>query len=255
MNARTIDMKGKRYSSLTAMRASGKAASGDIKWLFKCDCGNEFVANGYYARSGKITTCPSCAAERTRRASVKHGMSETVEFSTWTDIQTRCYNQNTKAFPDYGGRGVRVCDRWLSSFENFLLDMGTRPSAGHSIERNDVNGNYEPDNCRWATKAEQARNKRNTRFVEINGVTKRLQDWADQTGLAASAIHLRLKSGVVGADLLSPSKRDGSIELHGVTDTYSGWSKKTGIKISTIAMRIHYGWSIEKALTKGALPC
>jgi len=252
MKTRVIDMTGKRFTSITGVRVAGKSSSGDLKWLFECDCGNQFEANGYSARSGKVTTCPACAAERSRIASVKHGMSETDEFSVWTDIQTRCYNQNTKAFPDYGGRGIRVCDRWLSSFENFISDMGFRPSSDHSIERNDVNGSYEPSNCRWATLEEQARNKRNTRFIDINGTTKRLQEWAEQTGLSASAIHLRIKAGVVGSALLAPSQREGSIEFNGVTDTYAGWGKRTGLKASTIAMRItQYGWSIQKALTQG----
>lgn len=253
MNAKVIDMTGNRYAGLTAVRSCGKTSSGDLKWLFKCRCGTEFEANGYYARSGKITSCPTCAGERSKIASVKHGMSGTPEFSTWTDIQTRCYNPKTKSFSDYGGRGIRVCDHWLLSFENFLTDMGVRPSAGHSIERNDVNGNYEPNNCRWATMSEQARNKRNTRFIEVNGVTKRLQEWAEQTGLTASAIHLRVKAGVVGSALIAPSQRKGRIAFKGVTDTYAGWEKRTGLKASTIAMRItKYGWPITKALTQGA---
>lgn len=253
MKTKVIDMTGQRYGSLVAIHQCGKASSGDLKWSFKCDCGKQFDANGYYARSGKVTTCQTCAAERSRAASVKHGLTGTVEFSTWTDIQTRCYNQKTKAFSDYGGRGILVCDRWISSFENFLSDMGAKPSVNHSIERNDVNGNYEPGNCRWATKAEQARNKRNTRFIEINGVTKRLQEWAEQAGLAASVIRLRAKCGVSGAALLAPSQRGGIIEFKGVTDTYAGWGARTGLKASTIAMRItKYGWPIQKALTQGA---
>ena len=255
MNARVIDMTAKRYGSITGLAVAGKASSGDFKWLFQCDCGNKFEANGYYARTGKVTSCPSCAAERVRMASVKHGLSETVEFSTWTDIQTRCYNPKTKAFKDYGGRGIKVCERWRESFEAFLVDMGNRPDGDYSIERNEVNGDYEPSNCRWATRIEQANNKRSNVRATINGVEKTLQEWAEESGINYSAIWFRMKAGISGSDLLAPSKRDGCITFNGNTDTYAGWSKRTGLKISTLAMRIHYGWPIEKTLTKGALQC
>ena len=183
-----------------------------------------------------------------------HGQSGTREFATWTDIQTRCHNPNATSYCDYGGRGIQVCDRWRSSFSNFLADMGRRPSNDHSIERDDVNGNYEPINCRWATSAEQGRNKRNTRMVEINGTTKRLQDWAKESGLLPQTLHIRLRQGGSGLALLAPSTRGGSVEFNGIRDTHAGWSRRTGIKTSTIAMRLtKYQWPVSVALTKGAL--
>lgn len=248
-----INMLRKRYASITAIKPAGRCSSGDRKWLFECDCGSRFKANGYYARTSKITTCPTCAAERTRLASVKHGLSDTPEFSTWTDIKTRCYNTNIKAFKDYGGRGIRVCDRWLSSFDDFLVDMGKRPSKNHSIDRINNDGNYEPGNCRWATRKEQAVNKRNTVVVEIDGVIKNLQEWSREYDITPSTIYLRIRAGVTGTALLASSKRDGCVEYGGITDTYAGWSKRTGIKQSTIAMRLTaYMWPVERALTKGA---
>ena len=250
----TINMTGKRFSSIVALNSMGKATSGDLKWLFACDCGNIFEANGYYARSGKIISCPSCSRERTRIASVMHGMTETVEFSTWTDIKTRCYNKNGMAYKNYGGRGIKVCDRWLSSFENFLSDMGERPSKLHSIDRINNNGNYEPSNCRWATIDTQASNKRSNNKITIDGITKNRAEWAKLSGVGQSTILLRQRRGISGNDLLQ--KTGGSVTLNGITDTYDGWSKKTGIKMSTIYMRINsYKWPIEKALNKGELLC
>lgn len=168
-------------------------------------------------------------------------------------MQTRCHNPNSTSYQDYGGRGIEVCARWRGSFADFYADMGPKPSKHHSIEREDVNGNYEPSNCRWATAAEQAANKRNTRRIDINGVIKTLSDWAIESGLLASTIHLRLKAGVTGPELLAPSRSGGTLKFNGVTDTYAGWSQRTGIKQSTIAMRLtKYGWPVDKALTKGA---
>ena len=126
MNAKVVDMTGEKFTSITALSIAGKSSSGDLKWLFICDCGNKFIATGRYARIGKITTCPDCSKERVRLASVKHGLTETPEFSTWTDIKTRCYNSKIKAFSDYGGRGIIVCDRWLESFNNFLKTLNSR---------------------------------------------------------------------------------------------------------------------------------
>lgn len=256
MNARVIDMTGKRFSSLVAIRICGKSASGDLKWLFKCDCGTEFEANGYYARIGKIINCPSCAMERSRTGSLKHGMSLSNEFEIWTGILTRCYNKNAKAFKNYGGRGIVMCDQWRDSFERFLADMGIRPSLGHSIERRNNDGIYEPSNCYWATRSEQANNKRNNLNISIDGVTKTASQWASELGLSRAALyqriryHPKLKSKT--SELMRPVVK-GSVEFNGQRDTFAGWSKRTGIKSSTIAMRIHScGWSIEKALTQGA---
>ena len=249
-----INMEGKRYGNIVAVRECGKASSGDLTWLFKCDCGNELVANGYNARSGKLISCKKCSAERIRLASVKHGKSETPEFSTWTDIQTRCYNKNTKAFKDYGGRGITVCSKWLESFDNFLSDMGNKPSKSHSIDRINNNGNYEPNNCRWATIETQANNKRNNRKLTINGITKNMSEWAKEYNLSSTAILLRIRRGVSGEGLIAKSKLYGSLTFNGVTDTLRGWESRTGIKQSTIATRINkYNWPIEKALTKGAI--
>lgn len=248
-----IKMENTRYAGVIALRDIGSEKSGDRKWLFACDCGQNFESNGHSVRSGKVISCPTCSAKRSRAGSMKHGQSESREFATWTDMQTRCYNANTASYKYYGGRGIKICDRWLESFTNFLLDMGVKPSPAYSIERNDVNGDYSPSNCRWATMKEQSRNKRNNRMIEINGVKKLMCDWSEQSGISVTTISLRLKAGVIGQRLLGQSKRDGCLEFNGVRDTFKGWSKRTGIKSSTIAMRVgKYQWPIEIALTKGA---
>lgn len=251
MKSQAIDMTASRYGSITALSATGRASSGDRKWLFACDCGNKFEANGYYARSGKIASCPSCSAERIRIASVKHGLTNTPEFEVWTGMHTRCYNANSKDFKDYGLRGIAICERWRLSFEDFLSDMGSRPSPLHSIDRKDNDGDYEPNNCYWATQKEQANNKRNNVNLEINGVTQTLSQWANLKGVNVATVWIRHQQGIRGEKRFQTTTKQ--IYFNGITDTVSGWSKRTGLKPTTISMRInHYNWSAERALTQGA---
>lgn len=112
----------------------------------------------------------------------------------WISLRDRCGNPNNKEFRNYGGRGIKVCERWLNSFENFLTDMGKRP-PGMSIERDDVNGDYEPNNCRWATAGEQARNKRNNRIFCYDGLTMTMTDWAAHLGVSLQTLNSRRRAG------------------------------------------------------------
>lgn len=124
-------------------------------------------------------------------------------------IKDRCCNPSTKNYYNYGGRGVTICDRWESSFENFLEDMGRAPSLKHSIDRIDNNGNYEPSNCRWATQKEQLNNTRVNRRIEYNGKIKTITEWGQQSIVKLSAFRSRIDAGwSIGDAMTIPSQRD-----------------------------------------------
>lgn len=129
----------------------------------------------------------------------------TPEHNSWVAMKQRCYYKGYRRYDRYGGRGIKVCDSWLESFENFYNDMGPKPSPKHSLDRIDTNGNYCPENCRWATKKEQARNRRNTKLITHNGRTASIPEWSEITGIPQQLIHTRIRRGWSDEDAISIS--------------------------------------------------
>jgi hypothetical protein len=161
-----IDLTGQRFGRLVTICAtSERAVGGSILWRCRCDCGTNVNASCANLRRGAVASCGCLQRDWTKsgKANFKHGYAhsgaESSEFNIWCTMKARCFNPNSEKFPDYGGRGITVCERWLNSFENFLADMGPRPE-GKTLDREQVNGNYEPGNCRWATPKEQRANQR-----------------------------------------------------------------------------------------------
>lgn len=139
------------------------------QFLCKCECGVEKIIKFDYLRCGSTKSCGCYNIELIKERSIKHGKTGTTEYRSWMHMKERCYNPNTHQFKYWGGRGIKVCDRWLESFQNFIDDMGHKPSKTHSLDRIDFNGNYEPSNCRWATPNQQSQNRRG---VKINKPTE-----------------------------------------------------------------------------------
>ena len=169
-------------------------------WTCRCVCGKiKYRVDHFNLVYGKSLSCGCLRDERLREKLTKHGESSpatrTAEWSIWSGMKDRCYNQNERAYGNYGGRGITVCERWLNSYPNFLFDMGRRPSDKYSLERIDVNGNYEPRNCCWATDKDQARNRRNNVFLEYRGETLCIAEWAERLGIKERIIRSRIRYG------------------------------------------------------------
>lgn len=157
-------MIGQEFGMLVVICEFGRSPSGKRTWLCECQCGSLCTPIGGNLKSGVTNSCGCQVVRATRERNTKHGKCLSGAHRTWKAMRQRCLNPMAEKFPDYGGRGIRVCERW-NSFENFLEDMGERPE-GLSIDRIDVDGDYEPGNCRWATQVEQRSNQRRSTTLE-----------------------------------------------------------------------------------------
>ncbi len=179
---------GDKFTRLTAAHFVERRGTNQYMWLFRCDCGAEKAISKQSVLRGLTRSCGCLRVENTTQMKTTHGYTYTAEYAVWEGIRKRCIRLGVR---NYSARGISVCERW-ESFKNFLADMGPKPSPGHSIDRIDVDGNYEPSNCRWATQKEQMNNKRsNTRLV-VDGVSKTVAQWADETGLPYDCIFQRV---------------------------------------------------------------
>jgi hypothetical protein len=188
-----IDLAGLRFGRLVALECVSRGSMNvHARWRCSCDCGRETLVRSTNLRSGSTRSC-GCLYRR-KGAPSRHRGSNTAEYRVWVGLRNRCECPHEKAYVNYGGRGIAVCERW-QQFENFLADMGPRPSPKHSIDRIDNNGNYEPGNCRWVTQLEQMQNTRHTIRIEHNGRTQSVAAWARELGMRDLTLRRRLARG------------------------------------------------------------
>jgi hypothetical protein len=190
-----IDLTNKRFGRLVVIKRAENDKKGNAMWLCKCDCGEIKPINGSRLRMGKTNSCGCLSQEVSKTIHITHNKSGSKVHNTWLRIKSRCYCSNNIEYSIYGGRGIKVCDRWLESFENFYKDMGEPPTSKHSIDRIDVNGNYEPSNCKWSTMVEQCNNRRTNHYLVFNNEKLTITQWARKLGLPRKTLDNRIKLG------------------------------------------------------------
>lgn len=193
------DILGQTFSRLTVV---GRETSDGArhKWRCVCSCGNQTVVRSDHLRQGHTRSC-GCIKARSG------GERNDPLHAVWQAMKARCLNPTDPSYPNYGGRGIKICERWLASFEAFCADMGPRPSRDHSIERDENEGDYEPANCRWATRAEQSNNRRTNRLLSVRDRTMTMREWEKENGLKEHTIKGRLKRGWTVEDaVMTPTR-------------------------------------------------
>ncbi len=181
---------GKRYGMLLVV-----GYAGDARWSCMCDCGEAFEAHGSHLRGSETRSCGCLSRALAASRATTHGKCYSREYSTWCGMKVRCTSPNNKDYPKYGGCGITVCDRWLDSFESFHDDMGDRPE-GTSLDRIDNDGNYTPENCRWATPSEQSSNRSTTRLItRADGISRTASAWSLSLGGVTALVYSRMKAG------------------------------------------------------------
>ncbi len=181
-----------RYGRLTLLEEEGNTQD---KHKCKCDCGEVTSVLLYSLRSGNTKSCGCIQKEMMSNTFTTHGKTRSTEYTSWQLMKDRCYNKNNKTFSYYGGKGITVCDRWINSFENFIDDMGEKPTPTHSIDRIDNAEGYSPENCKWSSKKEQVRNRRNTKLIVYKNQEKPLAEWCEILDLDYPKINKRLWRG------------------------------------------------------------
>lgn len=178
---------GDRFGRLTITGVEPERRNWQVYVIAKCDCGVDHRAAWYHVKKGKIRSC-GCLLKEIR---FTHRMTKDPIYKLWLSMKYRCTKPSNPRWKDYGGRGIKICERWMS-FENFQADMSPRPSPAHTVDRKNNNGDYEPDNCRWATQHEQSLNKRSLIMATHDGETLPLAEWARRYGLNHHSLYTRV---------------------------------------------------------------
>jgi hypothetical protein len=239
-----LDLIGQTFNRLTVI-SEAETKNNFSYWNCICECGKETTVLGSSLKNGNTKSC-GCLKKETH---TKHGMHLNELYPIWNSMKSRCLNQDAHDYKNYGARGITVCQRWLD-IHNFIEDMGERPSKYHSIDRIDVNGNYEPSNCRWATPKEQSNNTRSNRYITFEGRTQTLTQWSEELGINSEALNSRLENGWTIEDAFTTSITKGrEITYLDKTQTITQWSEELGISVSALYNRFSYGWTVERAFT------
>lgn len=249
----------KTFVRWTVVARAENTPGGQSRWLCRCLCGREKVVTGSVLTRGKSTSCGCLKREANIARSTKHGHATdgiSPTYHSWSGMINRCTHPTHKNYNRYGGRGISVCERWMT-FSNFLADMGEKP-AGTSIERERNSGNYEPGNCVWASPTTQARNRTSNRLLTFAEQTKTIAGWAEELALPYSTLEYRLRAGWSDQEAIetpqgthSNNRRSRMLTHHGETKTVAQWARDLGIPESRISQRLFRGNTDAEALRQG----
>lgn len=245
---RALELAGRAFAELTVLRFDGKRGGARF-WLCQCSCGKQVSVAGSKIVSGHTK---SCGHIQSKGVPPTHGGSQSREYNIWTHILQRCYNPKRDNYPRYGGRGIKVCDRWRHDYAAFLSDMGLAPFDGAQIDRIDNDGDYTPENCRWVSQDENKRNKPSTRRIAFGDVEMTVMEWSKKLGVPVNTLNTRLARGWTGEECLSgkragekvPNKSARWITHNGETLTLTQWANRIGTPMKTLHRQLSRGWSI-----------
>lgn len=234
-----IDLKDLRQGKLTILYKIGwDIGRSRTMWACICDCGNKFNISTHSVRRGQ-QSCKDCS-----KAAIKHNLSHTPEYGAWRNMISRCTNKSNKSYFRYGGRGIKVCELWEKSFEAFYKDMGERPNKYYSLERIENSKGYYKENCKWATRKEQARNFRHNHLLEFNRESKCISEWGEIYGLHHDTIASRLDLGwSIEKALTTSVKINKKISYKGEMMPIATVEKILGFGNGTISYRLKNGLS------------
>lgn len=215
---------GQSFGRLTVIqRYPENDKHGNSRWDCVCSCtGKIVVVRRMSLVSGDTTSCGCIQSELLKSAKTTHGLSDSPEYAIWKAMKNRCYYLKDTHYANYGGRGIEVCDEWKESFETFYRDMGPRPSPQHTVERKNNDKNYGPQNCMWATRKEQANNRRTNSHYSLRGVTKTLAQWRDELGFNYTLACNRLHRGWTFLEAIEP-KPQRYYSYNGVVGSLVRW--------------------------------
>lgn len=188
--SKKIDLVGEKFFRLTVLRRVESDKNGNSRWECLCKCGLKSIVYGSSLKNFITKSCGCYAKDPSSKANLTHGMTKTRTWRVWSGMKTRCDNKNNDNYKYYGGRGITYCERW-ESFGNFYKDMGERP-YGMTLDRINVNGNYEPGNVKWSSPKEQANNRRRNHFISYKGETKTLTEWSRKLGISTRGLTMRI---------------------------------------------------------------
>jgi len=204
-----IDLTGRTFGRWTVLGQSDIRRGRKVTWRCRCECGTVTTVIGDNLRASISRSCGCLDVETSTARLIKHGGASkdhrATEYTVWKGMHRRCRNTKDAKYSRYGGRGIRVCDAW-KDFAIFVADMGPRPSLRHSIDRIDNDGHYEPSNCRWIELPAQAKNRRSTIRITIDGETLCLKDWTDRLRVDYGTVYRQIRNGVAAEDALKQGR-------------------------------------------------